>query len=49
MTVECDEDGRHRVRAARHGTYTLDLGEGARTEVLFHLSLERSYDAGWPT
>ena len=40
MTVECDEGGRHRVRAARHGTYTLDLGEGARTEVLFHLSLE---------
>ncbi|WNM35741.1 hypothetical protein RKE30_37970 [Streptomyces sp. Li-HN-5-11] len=40
VTVECDVDGRYQVRASRHGTYTLDLGDGARTEVLFHLPLE---------
>ncbi|MFD7135086.1 hypothetical protein [Streptomyces sp. NPDC059894] len=40
VTVERDGAGRHRVTAARHGTYSLDLGDGARTEVLFHLPLE---------
>ncbi|MEU6917616.1 hypothetical protein [Streptomyces olindensis] len=40
VTVEHDADGRHRVRASRHGTYTLDVGDGARTEVLFHLPLD---------
>lgn len=40
VTVERDADGPYQVRASRHGTYTLDLGDGARTEVLFHLPLE---------
>lgn len=40
VTVERDAEGRHRVSASRHGTRTLDLGDGARTEVLFHLPLE---------
>ncbi|KPI11488.1 hypothetical protein OK074_2820 [Actinobacteria bacterium OK074] len=40
VTVERQADGRHHVRASRHGAYTLDIDSGARTEVLFHLSLE---------
>ncbi|MDF3143051.1 MULTISPECIES: hypothetical protein [unclassified Streptomyces] len=31
---------RYQVQAARHGSYALDVGDGARTEVLFHLPLE---------
>ncbi|MFC9680525.1 hypothetical protein [Streptomyces sp. NPDC056948] len=40
VKVEEETAGRHRVQASRHGSYTLDLGDGARTEVLFHLPLE---------
>ncbi len=40
MTVEREAAGLHRVRASRHGSYRLDVGDGARTEVLFHLPLE---------
>ncbi|WP_051828530.1 hypothetical protein [Streptomyces bicolor] len=40
VKVERETDGRFRVRASRHGSYLLDVGDGARTEVLFHLPLE---------
>ncbi|GEC09198.1 hypothetical protein SSP24_68530 [Streptomyces spinoverrucosus] len=40
VTVERAAEGHYRVRASRHGTYPLDLGDGARTEALFHLPLE---------
>ncbi|MEU0390155.1 hypothetical protein [Streptomyces chartreusis] len=40
VKVEPEGAGRFRVRASRHGSCTLDIGEGARTEVLFHLPLE---------
>ncbi|MGW1029427.1 hypothetical protein ACWD4J_38085 [Streptomyces sp. NPDC002577] len=40
VKVEREADGRYRVQASRHGSFTLDIGDGARTEVLFHLPLE---------
>ncbi|MGP4006110.1 hypothetical protein [Streptomyces sp. 4N124] len=40
VKVEPDAEGRIRVQAARHGSYTLDIDDGARTEVLFHLPLD---------
>ncbi|MDT7840253.1 glycoside hydrolase family protein [Streptomyces justiciae] len=40
VKVEQTVEGRFRVQASRHGSYPLDIGEGARTEVLFHLPLE---------
>ncbi|MDI3101392.1 hypothetical protein QJ054_30530 [Streptomyces sp. AN-3] len=40
VKVEREAEGRYRVEASAHGTRTLDIGDGARTEVLFHLPLE---------
>ncbi|WP_198547401.1 hypothetical protein [Streptomyces jeddahensis] len=40
VKVEREADGRYRVQASRHGSYPLDIGDGARTEVLFHLPLQ---------
>ncbi|MFI9831158.1 hypothetical protein ACIHIX_26170 [Streptomyces sp. NPDC051913] len=40
VTVERAAQGRYRVGASRHGSYRLDLADGARTEVLFHLPLD---------
>ncbi|MFD0319067.1 hypothetical protein [Streptomyces flavalbus] len=40
VKVEREADGRYRVESSAHGTRTLDIGDGARTEVLFHLPLE---------
>ncbi|MFC5238786.1 hypothetical protein [Streptomyces atrovirens] len=39
VKVEREADGRYRVEASAHGARTLDIGDGARTEVLFHLPL----------
>ncbi|MEU6352489.1 hypothetical protein ABZ896_24720 [Streptomyces sp. NPDC047072] len=40
VKVERVADGRFRVHGSRHGGRHLDIGAGARTEVLFHLPLE---------
>ncbi|MFC8818805.1 hypothetical protein [Streptomyces rochei] len=40
VKVEREAEGRYRVEASAHGPRTLDIGDGARTEVLFHLPLE---------
>ncbi|MEV5886851.1 hypothetical protein AB0L74_29955 [Streptomyces sp. NPDC052020] len=40
VKVEREADGRYRIEACAHGTRTLDIGDGARTEVLFHLPPE---------
>ncbi|RKN43762.1 hypothetical protein [Streptomyces hoynatensis] len=40
VQVTRESEGRFRVESSVHGTHTLDVGEGARTEVLFHLPLE---------
>ncbi|MBD2818715.1 hypothetical protein ID867_17315 [Streptomyces parvulus] len=40
VKVEREAEGQYRVEAFAHGTRTLDIGDGARTEVLFHLPLE---------
>ncbi|NUP15177.1 MAG: hypothetical protein HOZ81_03550 [Streptomyces sp.] len=40
VTVERETEGRYRVASSAHGTRTLEIGDGARTEILFHLPLE---------
>ncbi|MEV7394613.1 MULTISPECIES: hypothetical protein [unclassified Streptomyces] len=40
VAVERTAEGRYRARASRHGSVRLDIADGARTEVLFHLPLE---------
>jgi len=40
VKIERETEGRYRVEASAHGTRTLEIGDGARTEILFHLPLE---------
>ncbi|MBR8639203.1 hypothetical protein KEF29_07375 [Streptomyces tuirus] len=40
VKVERAAEGRYRVQASRHGSFRLDVADGGRTEVLFHLPLE---------
>lgn len=41
VEIERDGEGRHLVTSSRHGVRSVELGDGARTDVLFHLPLEQ--------